>query len=48
MKIKINRGRQKDMSKKLVSKPDVMSSSGVMYPIVSIKKFNMTHKTFSS
>ena len=31
-------GGQKDMDLKLVSKPDVMLSSGVMYPYVS-KKF---------
>ena len=29
--------KKKDMGKKLVSEPDVMSSSGVMYPYVSKK-----------
>ena len=33
------------MGLKLVLKPNVMSSSGVMYPYVS-KKINTTHKTF--
>ena len=34
-KEKRERWETKDMSKKLVSKPDVMSSSGVMYLYVS-------------
>ena len=31
-------GEQKDMSKKLLSKPNVMSSSGIMYACIYKKK----------
>ena len=39
---------QRDMGKKLVSRPDVMSLSGVMYPYVFTKSFNTTQKTFNN
>ena len=38
---------QKDMGLKLVSKTDVISLSGVIYPYVS-KRFSTTDKTFSN
>ena len=39
---------EKDVANKLMSKSDVMSLSGVMYPYVSKKDFNKTYKTFSN
>ena len=47
-KEKKREGGQKDMSKKLVSKSDVVSSFGVIYPYVSKDLFKRTHKTFSN
>ena len=39
------RGKENDM--KLVSKPNVMSLSGVTYIYVSKRSLNQTHRTFS-